>query len=87
MKIVIDIPEEIYIDCIRSRERLSTLINRAIANGTPLPKEYGDLKDASIIYSGIAREYKEGRLSWGANEIIKDIIGEAPTVIPADKGE
>lgn len=34
----------------------------------------------SELYKKIAKSYNDGRLSWGANEIFKDIIGECASV-------
>ena len=41
----------------------------------------------SELYKKIAETYNSGRLSWGANEIFKDIIGECEPVGKMDKGQ
>lgn len=44
-----------------------------------------DLISKRELYYKISETYKKGRLSWGANEIFKDIIGECDSV--ENKGE
>lgn len=44
-----------------------------------------DLISKRELYRKIAETYNSGRLSWGANEIFKDIIGECDSV--ENKGE
>ena len=39
-----------------------------------------DLISKRELYYKISETYKKGRLSWGANEIFKDIIGECDSV-------
>ena len=54
MRIVIDIPEEIY-KHIQEEQWLPNrlLIEKAIANGTPLPKGHGRLIDADDLNNHI----------------------------------
>ena len=44
-----------------------------------------DLISKRELYFKISETYKKGHLSWGANEIFKDIIGECDSV--ENKGE
>ena len=39
-----------------------------------------DLISKRELYHKISETYKKGRLSWGANEIFKDIIGECDSI-------
>ena len=41
MKLVIDIPEYTYVECIQGKDTSNTTIYGAIANGTPLPNTNG----------------------------------------------
>jgi len=50
MKLIIDIPEEIYQMC-RSCLGDADCIESAIAHGTPLPKGHGDLIDRNLALS------------------------------------
>lgn len=85
MKIVIDIPEEDYKGiCHLKNEQLRMLPEEVaetlmrIANGTPLPKGYGDLIDRqTLIDNGI----NKGFCDW------YDEIKMADAIIEADTGE
>lgn len=81
MQIVIDIPEDAY--KLLKNEGVDWLgaehILNAVANGTPLPKGHGRLKDVDAIM----RE-----LSVVSSRPVKSqmyIIEQAPTVVEADK--
>ncbi|MBO7733877.1 MAG: hypothetical protein J6S67_15040 [Methanobrevibacter sp.] len=43
MKLIIDIPEEIYIE--KKEDYIGDTLDRAIANGTPLEEELGKIKE------------------------------------------
>ena len=76
MQIVIEIPEETYRQLINGRSG-NTLINKAIINGTPLPKGHGRLIDADAY----AKRYRDTNINGRIGE--EYII--APTVLEADK--
>ena len=44
-----------------------------------------DLISKKELYHKISEAYSKGHLTWGANEVIKDIIGECHSV--GNKGE
>ena len=86
MKIVIDIPEnvykEIYSDAeiiiysgMRSGKTLLSTLLRAIRKGIPIPKGHGRLIDESKITS----------CEW--NGYLNYMATNAPTIIEADKAE
>jgi len=90
MQIVIDIPEEIYMDI---KEEVRTKVNtfehipflhEIISVGTQLPKGHGRLIDADKVVA----EAKE-RMKYPANhqymECVIAHMGLAPTIIEADK--
>lgn len=87
MQIVIDIGEAIYKECIPYKDTpiISNLANynseiiHAVANGTPLPKGHGDLKDAD--------EMKRRMGNLDGVGMIGRCIDEFPTIIEADKSE
>ena len=56
MRIVIDIPEELYEEIISRDDCGLHELTRAIANGTPLPKGHGDLVDYEELKNN-AQEY------------------------------
>ena len=82
MQIVIDIPDERYKDIQRIAEvqmqRRMPTIEQIIANGTPLPKGHGAIKDISQIEIPMCedRAYE----TW-----VQVAINAAPTIIEADK--
>lgn len=74
MKLIIDIPEELYQMC-RSCLGDADCIESAIANGTPLQKGHGRLVD-------------EKDLSLMTVHIIDGMfVCDAPTIIEADRAE
>lgn len=98
MQIVIDIPEEEYQNYLKMRpsypEGVFCYI-KAIQNGTPLPKEYGTLKDTDKLIKKInsfknnwdcsRNEYEAGR--YESYDYVIDMIEDEPTIIKADKEE
>ena len=85
MKIVIDIPEEIY-EQVKDRTEDSNdewITMRAVANGTTLPEGHGRLIDADALYKEVA--------SWGMNDYepsdFLDEIDRAPTIIDKEGKE
>lgn len=85
MQIVIDIPKEIY-DYIHNehvalRVRDSHKVAKAIANGAPLPKGHGALKDVDNIKTAFpSGEYVR-------TESVRATIDHEDTIIEADKEE
>ena len=95
MKIVIDIDEcvykGIYSDAeimiysgMRSGKTLFASLLRAIRNGTPLPKGYGDLIDRDALSGEIFCNADITDTHTCFNSIDK-IVKDAPTIIEADK--
>lgn len=82
MKIIIDIPKEMYSD-IKDNSRFMLdycdIVAEAIANGTPLPKGHGRLGDLDKLYKKF--------ISIEPLYRTKEWIAEAPTIIEADKTE
>lgn len=90
MKIVIDIPEDLY-DMIRTNYydkqimRMAGFICAATAGGTPLPKGHGDLIDRKELtkYPPIWMEDKRRTGEDDAVILISDIL-KAEAIIEAD---
>lgn len=97
IELVIKIPEEIYIE--KKEDYIGDTLDKAITNGTPLPKGHGQLIDADRL----VKTFKERKAfyvsSWGGfknmpksdkarcdetDNCISDVIN-APTIIEADK--
>jgi len=90
MKIVIDIPEEIYnhtqeYEVGGFNQENDTKLFIAIKNGTPLPKGHGDLKDYDAIKSEYIRKMSVFMSEGERMDLLCGIIDDAPTVIEADK--
>lgn len=80
MKIVIDIPEEIYERYKKVwTKRRGSIPESCIAFGTPLPKGHGRLIDADDLIADLIFPTKQFEAGF------KDLIGDAPTIIEADK--
>lgn len=86
MQIVIDIPNRIY--KIIQNKTLNIMdaeiLEKAVKNGTPLPKGHGDLKDADKL--------KHAFISWSmavqgsfTDSDIASIVCNSPTIIESDK--
>lgn len=73
MKLVIDIPEDMYKDANILIVKDFPELKRAIANGIPLPKGHGELID------------KDAVLDMMNHGILEDYITTMNGVIPADK--
>ena len=81
MKIVIDIPDFIYERLKEDVDCGMVNLNSAIANGTPLPKEHGDLIDRDKLEKDTEwSEYEDGFISYSHGQIFNE-----PVVIPADR--
>ena len=82
MKIVIEIPEEIY-QTVKDETYCGSLYEE-LKNGIPLPKGHGRLIDADELYGDFI-DGTEGYdcMTWNRIEI-GDIIEDAPTIIETD---
>jgi len=97
MKIVIDIPEELFgkIDDENYQSVISwydTTLYCAIKNGIPLPKGHGRLIDADALWESLKEHrYSDGfctehNIDYSINLGMSGIvIGDSPTIIEADK--
>ena len=95
MEIVIKIPKEEYKNiCLMSKDGIGMALYDWIANGTPLPKGHGDLKDADIYKSEVYKYIAENKNSDdlylagcgdGAYHALH-IYDCIPTIIEADGG-
>ena len=82
MKIVIDIPEELFNIAKDGmlNEIQSMFICGSVIQGKPLPKEYGDLIDRSEVIKSLF-DYHKGQKTIG------QCIDDVQTIIEADKAE
>ena len=92
MQIVIDIPEEQYELARHGNKSYTTELElmNAVANGTPLPKGHGRLKDVDAFLSKVKadREHSVYSRSWTADDVLTALDNSyAPTIIEADRGE
>ena len=88
IELVIKIPQETY-DFLKRYGTDGGIIEKAVLNGTRLPKGHGNLKDANDIVADIYDRYMSSDFKV-YNESVKkcmDMIRSAPTIIEADKGE
>ena len=77
MKIVIDIPEEMY-QSVLNGTYCGTLYEE-LKNGTPLPKGHGRLIDAEVFTNNVIK------YSHQSTKTIGQALADAPTIIEADK--
>ena len=100
MKLIIEIDEETYKSVTTNDAYVldDILIENAIANGIPLPKNHGRLIDADELIRQYnldeATKYGNKNAKQQANSYstmmlyeIADMIDDAPTIIEADKGD
>ena len=85
MKIVIDIPDEIYNRATRGFLEDFDIrdVRCAIKNGTPLPKGHGDLIDVSTLLTVTDITSDGSEFTYVPYSEIED----APTIIERDKAE
>ena len=83
MKIVIDIPDEVYKNVKDHNSFLPNCIHSSIETGTVLPKGYGRLVDTNALIMKLD-EYNE--YATFDCDAVKDLIDTAPAVIEADPG-
>ena len=91
MQIVIDIPERTYEQLKFLREQsfdgFETIIDKAVANGTPLPKGHGRLGDLSKVYNKLNDAQIEGTEEYIGLGAAKQIVCDAKTIIEAESEE
>lgn len=84
MKIVIDISEDHFLDCkYWLNEGVANFAETIIANGIPLPKEHGRLKDIDEVERRLDLEKPDNAIA----KALKTIIESVPTIVEADKAE
>lgn len=90
MQIVIDIPDDFY-EKVQDNYRLGNgdvvqIPIRCIANGTPLTKGHGRLKDADDIPNQIELKgfLQQDDAHLVTIQRVKEALDEAPTIIEAD---
>jgi hypothetical protein len=86
MQIVIEIPDYMYEVIKRDGSGAPKAIDDAIANGTPLPKGHGDLKDADKLKHAFIKWSMAVQGSFTDFDIAA-IVYNSPTIIDADKEE
>lgn len=85
MQIVIDIPDHLY-NVIKNKECTNkNVLTKAVENGTPLPKNHGEIIDYGYVVDAIddwvnAEEYKY----TNATDYLRKRVANTPTIIPAD---
>ena len=92
MKIVIDIPKEIYENAQNDLLCCLPILTEAIKNGTPLPEHHGRLIDADAIKyrlncmnGDICVSNAPSCAECLERAVTKAEIDEIPTIIPATK--
>ena len=91
MKIVIDIPEEEY-NYVKTQVKsgITNPLKMRIANGTPLPKDHGRLKDIDAFITKVEADRKHSAYlrSWTADDVLNALDNNyTPTIVEADNAE
>lgn len=81
MRLVIDIPEEIYQGCLKY-DVFPSDVYKAIKNGVPLPKGHGKIIDYGYVVDAIddwvnAEEYRY----TNATDYLRKRVANTPTII------
>lgn len=90
VELVIRIPERIYYGVEKgitvNGSKASQILIDAVANGTPLPKGHGALKDVDEldVTTVTTDDYSGNEV---LDVVLKEDIDDAPTIIEADKVE
>ena len=88
MKLIINIPEDIYehLKAFYSDNKTGgDITHEAVAYGIPLPEHYGRLIDADELKT--VRSIQNKYANFNSIKTIQEWIDHAPTIIEADKGE
>ena len=88
MKIVIEIPEDIYnewCNMILPSNKIVAATHVIIKDGIPLPEHHGDLKDVNDIWNNIPDV--NVLTNHFTTYDIQHFINDAPTILDADRGE
>lgn len=102
MKIVINIPDEMY-KWINDANKIFTDYGvndfiDLVKNGTPIPRGCGRLIDADALDSGIREQQKSYKHTLGVRQLINEAVSDgitiartyikyAPIIIEADRGK
>ena len=93
IELVIKISEKVY-NALTHIEFDANLVTdemrKSIANGTPLPKGHGRLKDIDAFITKVNADRKHSAYlrSWTADDVLNSLDANyAPTIIEADKEE
>lgn len=91
MQIVIDIPEELYIEILgETNQFIKNVLHESVKNGTPLPKEHGELVDRNAINDrfDFIYEFAENNMHSPSDKYFFDklymCLNTAPTIIKAE---
>ena len=87
MKIVIDLPEDIYKKCQTSEYAKKSIyfdLVDVIRNGTILPKGHGRLIDEMALGDIISRMWKNKQITNTKYSTFLSILDYVPTIIKAD---
>ena len=97
MKLVIEIPEDVYTRLFDSGIQDNEIavddvceMARALRIGTPLPKHHGRLKDVDVFLSKVKadREHSAYLRSWTADDVLNALDNSyAPTIVEAESEE
>ena len=93
MKLVIDIPQSLYQEIMDNADKIrenGCVFDRAIINGTPLPKSHGRLIDADELCNALLTKWetadkeKEVMICAVMADIVTPIVVGQNTIIEAD---
>lgn len=89
MQIIIDIPEQIYLNAKTEKLCGAEVIVNAIKNGTPLPKGHGRLIDAEKLKETMDIYLSHSTWSEGVEKALiwcrDEFIDDEPTIIEAER--
>lgn len=88
MRLVIEIPKDIYKETLRTDiwdDYEKRRIRFAIRNGKRLPKRHGDLIDRNAVIQS-AFDKADNYNAYEEAEIVASILRDTPVIIEADKG-
>ena len=93
MQIVIDIPEEYYKNLLNNNRFSSEeipIVSLAVASGTPLPQNHGDLIDTKELKAGMLCYMRDMTKSYKARYIMsvaKGLVDFQKPLVKADERE
>ena len=94
MKVLIDIPEELYKAVMACKDipptnegTIDNVLTLAVEHGIPLPKGHGRIGDLDALFDEVGMIKPRSKTQYNDIGMFMNMITNTTTIIKADKGE